>query len=121
MSTHNAMIIDGVANGAIVKGQFVKYAAGGWVACSSQGERADGVAFSDASGAGAAVAVQIGGLVKYKVGASPISDAAKITTGATGLGETAGAGDYTRLKAIGAGAAGAYAEALWCDDMFDGT
>lgn len=114
MSTHNAEIIDGVANGTISKGQQVKYASGGWVACDTAGERADGVAFSDAV-SGGAVAIQVGRIVKYLVGASNIADGAEITTTNGGLGVTATTGDIVRLKAKGAGAAGAYAEAYWSD------
>lgn len=121
MSTHNASLVDGVASETIVKGQFVKYLSGGWDACDTLGEHADGVAFGDA-GDGDAFAIQVGQIVKYKVGAAPISDGASITTDANGLGITAVAGDYVRLKAKGAGAAGAYAEAYWYDGyIFDGT
>jgi hypothetical protein len=114
MSNHNPVLIDGIAEEAISKGQFVKYEAGGWNQCDAQGESADGVAFSDAA-IGGAVAVQVGGLVKYLVGAVGVADGVKLTTTAAGLGELAASGDVVRLKAIGAGAAGAYAMALWVD------
>ena len=121
MSTHNPILLDGVASETIVKGQFVKYESGGWDACDTAGEHADGIAFNDAA-AGEALAVQVGGLVKYKVAGSNIADGAQIATDANGLGATATTGDYVRLKAYGAGAAGAYAEALWFDGyVFDGT
>jgi len=116
MSTHNPQLIDGTANGTISKGQLVKYLSGGWVACSSAGELADGVAFNDAV-TGGAVAVQIGGKVKYLCGASPIADGAKITTTAGGLGITAATGNLPRLKALGACAATAYGEAIWESDV----
>lgn len=117
MATHNPQLIDGVANGVINKGQLVKYLAGGWVACSVAGELADGVAFSDASGAGVALAIQIGGKVKYLCGAAGIADGAKITTTAAGLGVTAATGNLPRLKAYGACAANAYGEAIWESDV----
>lgn len=121
MATHNADLIDGTASETISKGQFVKYASGGWDACDSAGEQAHGVAFNDA-GADEGLTVQVGKLVQYKVGASPISDGADVTTDANGLGVTATTGDYVRGKAIGAGAAGAYATMLWFDGyVFDGT
>jgi hypothetical protein len=121
MATHNPVLVDGTASETIVKGQFVKYESGGWDACDTQGEHADGVAFSDAQ-AGEGLAIQIGGLVKYKVGAAPVTDGALLTTGTGGLAEAAGSGDYPRLKAHGAGAAGAYACALWYDGfIYDGT
>jgi len=117
MATHNSQdLVDGVANGTISKGQFVKYASGGWVACSSAGELADGIAFSDAV-ATAAVCVQIGGKVIYLCGGTGIADGAKITTTAGGLGVTAATTNLPRLKALGACAANAYGEALWESDV----
>lgn len=121
MSTHNAILISGVASEDIAKGQFVKYESGGWDACDTAGEHADGVAFNDAA-AGEALTIQTGGLVLYKVGASQIADGAKITTTTGGLGVTATSGDYVRLKAHGVGEPGAYAQALWFDGwIYDGT
>jgi hypothetical protein len=121
MATHNPQLIDGVANGTISKGQLLKYASGGWVACSVAGEHADGIAFSDSS-AGLAVSVQVGGLVKVLAGNANIADGASITTTSGGLGVTAVSGDYIRGKAHGAILAGAYGEALWYDGyVFDGT
>lgn len=115
MATSNPYLIDGIANGTISKGQFLKYASGGWVACTAITDQCDGIAYSDAVDGGA-VAVQIGGLVTYLVGAAGIADGAKIGPTAGGLGQTAVTTQYPRLKAIGAGAAGAYAKALWHDD-----
>lgn len=121
MSTHNATLVDGVASETISKGQFVKYASGGWDACDTAGEHADGVAFGDAA-ANEAFAIQVGQIVKYKAGANAISDGASLTTDANGLADTATTGDYVRLKAKGACAAGAYGEAYWFDGyVFDGT
>lgn len=114
MSNHNAQIIDGIAAGAIAKGKMLEFGAGGWSVCNAQGEACDGIAFSDAA-AGEAVAVQVGGLVKYLNGAVALADGAKITTGAAGLAEVAAVGDVVRLKAVGACAAGAYGMALWVD------
>lgn len=114
MSTFNAHLVDGTANGTISKGQFVKYASGGWVACSSLGERSDGVALSDAS-AGQAVCIQVGGTVKFKCGGTGISDGGLVTTTAGGLGITAVSTNVIRLKARGAVAANAVGEAVWID------
>jgi predicted transcriptional regulator len=117
----NPICIPGVAHEAISKGQFVKQVAGGFDACDSAGEHADGVAWNDAL-AGEALTVQVGGIIKYKVGSNPISDGAEITVTAAGLGDAATQGDYVRCKAKGAGAAGAFAEAYWFDGyVFDGT
>lgn len=112
--TNNPILRDGIANGTISKGQLVKYASGGWVACSTLGERADGIAFEDAT-AGDAFSVQIGGLVEYKVGAAGIADGDALTADANGLGITAVATNVVRLKAKGAASAGAYAQAYWAD------
>ena len=121
MSTHNAEIIDGVANGTVSKGQFVKYASGGWVACDAAGEMADGIAFSDAVDDGP-IAVQVGKIVQYKCGGTQIADGANITPTSGGLGVTATTGDYVRGKAYGACAANAYGRMLWFDGyVFDGT
>jgi hypothetical protein len=121
MATHNADLIDGVASESISKGQFVKYASGGWDACDSAGEMAHGIAFNDAS-ANEGLTVQVGKLCLCKVGSGGISDGDDVTTDANGLAATATAGDYVRGKAIGAGAAGAYATILWFDGyVFDGT
>jgi len=116
MSTQNAVIRDGIANGTISKGQFLKYAAGGWVACSAITDKSQGVAFNDAV-AGGAIAVQIGGLVKYLVGGSGIADGALVGPTAGGAGQTGVTTQFPRLQAYGAGAAGAYAEGLWISDM----
>jgi hypothetical protein len=110
-TTHNAVIIDGIANGTISKGQFCKYASGGWVACSAITDIAEGVAFTDAT-AGNAVAMQVGGKVKYLAGAA-ISDGALIAPKADGSGQTAVSTQYARLKACGAGVSTGYAEAYW--------
>lgn len=115
MATSAPILLDGPANGTIARGQFVKYASGGFVACSAITDQCDGIAFTDAV-AGGVVAVQIGGRITYLVGASPIADGAKIGPTAGGLGQTAVTTQYPRLKAYGAGAAGAYAEAFWHDD-----
>lgn len=121
MATHNAQVVDIDASETIVRGQFVKYASGGLDACDALGETADGVAFNDA-GAGEACGVQIGGIVKVKVGAAPVNDAALLTTDANGLAITATTGDYVRCKALEAGAAGVYIKALWFDGyVLDGT
>ena len=120
MATHNAQIVDIDASETITAGQFVKYASGGLDACDSAGEKSDGIAFNDAE-AGDACGVQIGGIVKVKVGANPVLDGARLTPDANGLADTAGAGDYTRCKALEAGAAGAFIKALWTDDVGDGT
>lgn len=121
MATHNPILIDGIAHEAVVKGKLVKRVAGGWDLCDTAGEHADGVAFGDAA-AGEAFAIQVGGKVKYLVGGSNISDGAQITTTSAGVGVTAVTGDYVRMIADGAGAAGAYAEATWFDGyVFDGT
>lgn len=121
MSTHNAQIVDIDASEAITAGQFVKYASGGLDACDAAGEMADGIAFNDAA-AGDACGVQIGGIVKVKVGANAVLDGALLTPDANGLADTAGAGDYVRCKALSAGAAGAIISALWFDGyVFDGT
>jgi len=113
--TGNPVLIDGIANGTISKGQFVKYAAGGYVACSATTDKSDGVAYNDAV-AGGAVAVQIGGKVVYLCGGTGIADAAQIGPTAGGLGQTAVTTQYPRLKAYGACAANAFGEALWVDD-----
>lgn len=116
MATHNPQLVDGVANAAITKGQFLKYVAGGWTPCTVLGERADGVAMSDAAAQGDAVAVQVGGIVKYKCAAgAPIADGALITTTAAALGITAVATNVARLKARGACAVNAHGEAIWID------
>lgn len=111
MNTHN---IPGIAGGTVSKGQLIKYAAGGWVACTTQGEKYDGVAFNDAT-VGQALTVQVGGIVKYKVGGTGVADGVALTTTTGGLGELAASADNVRLKAYGAGAAGAYADAIWVD------
>jgi hypothetical protein len=115
MSNHNAQLVDGIAAAAIVKGQFLKFGAGGWTPCTVLGERSDGVAFSDAPNVGDAVCVQVDGLVKYKVGAVAIVDGAIIVTDANGLGKTAVATNVARLKAVGAAAIGAFGMAQWID------
>lgn len=115
MATFNPTLIDGIANGSISKGQFVKYAAGGYVACSAITDKSEGVAFSDAS-AGGAVCVQIGGKVAFLCGAAPIADGAQVATTAAGLGQTAVSTQYPRLKACGAVAANAQGEGIWVDD-----
>lgn len=121
MATFNADLIDGVASETISKGQFVKYASGGWDACDTLGEMPDGVAYNDAK-AGEGLTVQCGKLCLVKVGSSPILDGANVTTDGDGLAVTAGPGDYVRGKAYGAGAAGAYMTMLWFDGfIFDGT
>ena len=121
MSTHNATLVDRVASEIISKGQGVKYLSGGWDACDTAGELAEGIAFSDAAN-GEAFAVQVGGIVKYKAGTNAILDGASLTMDANGLADTATTGDYVRLKAKGACAAGAYGEAYWFDGyVFDGT
>lgn len=121
MSTHNADIVDLIAHEAISKGQLVKVVAGGVDKGDTLGEATDGIAFSDAA-AGGAVGVQVGGKVLVKVGAVGVDDAALLTTDANGLAITAVAGNYVRCKALAAGAAGAYVEALWFDGyVFDGT
>lgn len=109
------ILIDGIANGTISKGQFVKYAAGGWVACSAITDKSEGVAYNDAV-AGGAVAVQVGKKVAYKCGAAPIADGALIGPTADALGQTAVTTQYPRLKAYGACAANAFGVALWYDD-----
>lgn len=111
MNTH---FIPGIANGTISKGQLVKYAAAGWVACSSQGELADGVAWNDAV-AGGALTIQVGGIITYKVGGTGVADGVNLTPTAGGLGELAATGDVVRMRAYGAGAAGAFAQAIWVD------
>lgn len=115
MATSNPILIDGIANGVISKGQFVKYAAGGWVACSAIVDRCEGIAFSDAV-QGGAVAVQVGGKVAFKCGAAPVADGALVATTAAGLGQTAVSTQFPRLKCHGAVAANAQGEALWYDD-----
>lgn len=115
MATFNPVLIDGIANGTISKGQFVKYASGGYVACSAITDKASGVAFSDAVAAGA-VAVQIGGKVAFKCGAVGIADGAQVATMANGLGQTAVSTQYPRLQCIGAVAATAWGEGYWIDD-----
>jgi hypothetical protein len=113
--TGNPQIIDGLANGTISKGQFLKYASGGYVACSAITDQCDGIAYNDAV-AGGAVAVQIGGKVIFLCGGTGIADGAKIGPTAGGLGQTAVSTQYPRLKCYGAVAANAYGEALWHDD-----
>lgn len=121
MATHNAQVVDIDASETIVRGQFVKYESGGLDACDTLGEKADGVAFNDA-GAGEACGVQIGGIVKVKIGGTGVNDGALLTTTTGGLAVTAGAGDYVRCKALEAGAANAYIKALWFDGyILDGT
>ncbi len=120
MATHNADIVDIDAGEAIARGQFVKLVAGVLNACDTEGEKADGIAFSDAS-SGEACGVQVGKKVKVKVGAVAVAKGARLTTDANGLALTAAAGDYVRAKALEAGAAGAYITALWTDDVGDGT
>lgn len=116
MSTHNPTLQDGLANGTISKGQFLKYASGGWVACSAITDVCEGIAFSDAV-AGSAVCVQTGGKVSYLVGGSDIADGAKIGPSTGGAGQTAVTTQYPRLQAYGAGKAGGYAEGIWITDM----
>jgi hypothetical protein len=115
MATNTPYLIDGVANGTISKGQFCKYASGGWVACSAITDQCDGIAYSDAV-AGGGVAMQVGGKVTFLCGGTGIADGAKIGPTAGGLGQTAVTTQYPRLKAYGAVAANAYGEALWHDD-----
>lgn len=115
MATSTPVLIDGPANGTISKGQFVKYASGGFVACTAITDRCEGIAYSDAV-AGGSVAVQIGGKVSFLAGAANIADGALIATTAAGLGQTAVSTQYPRLKAYGATVATAYGEALWYDD-----
>jgi hypothetical protein len=115
MATFNSYIIDGIANGTISKGQFVKYASGGYVACSAITDKSEGVAFNDAV-AGGAVAVQLGGKVAFLCGGTGIADGAQVATTAAGLGQTAVTTQYPRLKALGAVAANAYGEGVWVDD-----
>lgn len=113
--TGNPVLIDGIANGTISKGQFVKYAAGGYVACSAITDKSDGVAYNDAV-AGGAVAVQIGGKVIFLCGGTGIADGAYVAPTAGGLGQTGVTTQYPRLKAYGAVAANALGEGLWVDD-----
>lgn len=121
MATHNAQVVDIDASETISRGQFVKYASGGLDACDTAGEKSDGVAFNDAS-SGEACGVQVGGIVKVKVGSNAVSDGAELTPDANGLADTATSGDYVRCKALEAGAAGALIKALWFDGyVFDGT
>lgn len=115
MATFNPTIVDGAANGTISKGQFLKYAAGGWVACTAITDKASGVAFSDAV-AGGTVAVQIGGKVAFLCGAAGVADGGYVATTAAGLGQTAVSTQYARLQALGAIAAGAQGEGIWTDD-----
>jgi hypothetical protein len=115
MATNTPHLIDGKANGTISKGQFVKYAAGGYVACSAITDKASGVAYNDAV-AGGMVCVQIGGKVTFLCGGTGIADGAFIGPTAGGLGQTAVTTQYPRLQAYGAVAANAYGEALWNDD-----
>lgn len=115
MATSNPVLIDGIANGTISKGQFLKYAAGGFVACTAITDRCDGIAYSDAV-AGGAVAVQVGGKVTFLCGGTGIADGANVAPTAGGLGQTAVTTQYPRLKAYGAVAANAYGTALWHDD-----
>lgn len=115
MATSTPQLIDGLANGTISKGQFLKYASGGWIACSATTDRCEGIAYTDAV-AGGAVAVQIGGKVSFLAGAANIADGALIATTAAGLGQTAVTTQYPRLRAYGATLATAYGEAIWYDD-----
>lgn len=112
----NTQIIPGIANGTVSKGQLVKYAAGGWVACSAQGEKADGVAFNDAT-AGKALAIQVAGLITYKCGGTGVADGVNLTTTAGGLAELAASADNVHMKAIGATAAGAFGVGLRVDNF----
>lgn len=115
MATSDPILIDGLANGTISKGQFLKYAAGGWVACSAITDICEGIAYTDAV-AGGSVAVQVGKKVTYLVGAVQIADGVKIATTAAGVGQLAVSTQFPRLKAYGIGQALGYAEALWWDD-----
>lgn len=115
MATHNPELVDGVANGTISKGQFLRYASGGWVACSAITDKAQGVAFSDAVAAGAVV-VQVGGKVKF-LAAANIADGANVAPTAAGLGQTAVSTQFPRLQALGAVLANAYGEGLWITDV----
>ena len=115
MATCNPVLIDGIANGPISKGQFVKYAAGGYVACSAITDKADGVAYSDAV-AGGSVCIQKGGRCLFLCGAAPIVDGAIVAPTAAGLGQTGVVTQFPRLRAYGAVAAGAYGAGEWIDD-----
>ncbi len=114
MSTHNAQCVDDIALVATVKGQFLKKAAGGVTLCTVLGERADGVAFSDAI-VNQAVGIQVGQKIIVKVGVVAIADATEVTTNALGLAITAVATNIVRCKSVEAGAAGGYMECLWVD------
>jgi len=117
MATHSSHLIDGPANGTISKGQFLKYASGGWVACSGTTDLCTGVAFNDAV-QGGVVCVQIGGKVIFLNGAGgTIADGAKVAPTAGGLGQTAVTTQFPRLQALGAVAANAYGEGLWISDV----
>lgn len=119
--THNALLIDGVLGGSVTKGQLLKYASGGWVPCDTAGEHSDGIAFADGA-SGDTIAIQVGQIVLFKASNASISDGDSISTTSAGLGVTATAGQYVRLKALGDCAANAYGRALWFDGyVFDGT
>lgn len=114
--TQNAIVIDGIANGTISKGQFLKYASGGWVACSAITDPCQGIAFGDAV-AGGAVGVQVGGIVQYLVAGADVADGAKIGPSTGGAGQTAVTTQFPRIQAYGAGKAGGYARGLWISDV----
>lgn len=90
---------------------FGKYAAGGGIACSVLGERADFV-IGNAPNTGEALSAQIGGKIRIKIGSAPVADGAELTPQATGLAITAVATNIVFCKALEAGAVGATIDAL---------
>lgn len=116
MATSNTLYADHTAGADLSTKEYAfgKVAAGGIVACSVAGERADCV-IANAPTAGQACSMAMGGTVLVKVGAAPIADGAEITTNASGLAITAVATNIVRAKALEAGAVGATIRALWVD------
>lgn len=122
MATHQSVtVVDIDTAEALSRGYFVRLASGLIEVCDAAGARCDGVSFNDVTAAGDPCGVQVGGIIKVKVGATPVAKGAKLTPDANGLAVTAAAGDYVRCKALEAGAAGAFIAALWADDVEDGT
>lgn len=117
MATRNNHSFNGRAGADLSAKEYAfgKYAAGGYVACSVLGERADVIIANTPAAAGEVVELNVGMKCKIKVGAAPVVDGAELTPAATGLAITAVATNIVRAKALEAGAAGAIIEALWVD------
>lgn len=73
--------------------------------CSAVTDRPIGVVYNTA-GLGGATTIILDGIVRVKVGATPVTVGEELGTDTNGLAAAAGAGDYVIGQALQAGAAG---------------